>query len=38
VAIYDRAVVKLSEVGNMSLTDAPGFVEVLDDLRVAIAS
>jgi len=37
VAIYDRAVTKLREVGKSDLIDAPGFAEVLDDLRVAIA-
>jgi hypothetical protein len=37
LAIYDRAIFKLREVGNSSLIDAPGFAEVLDDLRVAIA-
>jgi RES domain-containing protein len=38
VAIYDRAVTELREVGKSDLIDAPGFAEVLDDLRVAIAS
>jgi RES domain-containing protein len=37
LAIYDRAVAKLREVGNTALIDAPGFAAVLDDLRVAIA-
>jgi len=37
VAIYDRAVVKLRAVGATELIRAPGFAEVLDDLRVAIA-
>jgi len=38
LAIYDRAIVKLREVENTALIDAPGFPEVLADLRVAIAS
>jgi hypothetical protein len=37
LAVYDRAIVKLREVDNTALIDAPGLVEVLDDLRVAIA-
>jgi hypothetical protein len=37
-AIYDRAIVRLHTVGNTELINAPGFAEVLDDLRVAIAS
>ena len=37
LAIYDRAIFKLREVGNSSLIGAQGFAEVLDDLRVAIA-
>ena len=37
VAIYDRAVTKLREVGKSDLIGAPGFAQVLDDLRVAIA-
>jgi hypothetical protein len=36
LAIYDRATAKLREVGNTHLIGAPGFAEVLDDLRVAI--
>jgi hypothetical protein len=38
LAIYDRAVVKLREVSNTTLIGAPGFAQVLDDLRVAIAA
>jgi hypothetical protein len=37
LAIYDRAVAKLREVGDTALIDAPGFAAVLDDLGVAIA-
>jgi hypothetical protein len=37
LAVYDRGVAKLREVGNTDLIDAPGFAEVLDDLHVAIA-
>ena len=37
VAIYDRAVMKLRAVGTTELIRAPGFAEILDDLRVAIA-
>jgi RES domain len=37
LAVYDRAIVKLREVDNTALINAPGLVEVLDDLRVAIA-
>ncbi len=37
LAIYDRAIIKLREIRNTALINAPGFAEVLDDLRVAIA-
>jgi hypothetical protein len=37
LAIYDRAVSKLRELGNTPLIDAPGFAQVLNDLLVAIA-
>jgi RES domain len=37
LAIYDRAVAKLRQVGDTALIDAPGFAAVLDDLGVAIA-
>ena len=37
VAIYDRGIVKLRAVGNTELIRTPGFAEILDDLRVAIA-
>src|SRR5262249_40984510 len=37
LAIYDRAVTKLRAVGTTELIRAPGFAEVLDDPRVAVA-
>jgi len=37
LAIYGRAIVKLRVVDNMELISAPGFAEVLDNVRVAIA-
>ncbi len=37
VAIYDRAVTKLRDVGHIALIDALGFAQVLDDLLVALA-
>ena len=37
LAVYDRAVTKLREVGNTALIAAPGFAAMLDDLSVAIA-
>ena len=37
LAIYDRAVMKLRAIGTTKLIRAPGFAEVLDDLRVAVA-
>lgn len=38
LAVFDRAISKLSEVRRMKLIDAPGFTDMLDDFEIGIVT